>query len=391
MTRGQVVFWVLLVAGIVLMAYGGYYIYLRQTLGIVGWAWGLMVVTYVFFALASTGSSIVNTIHTVYGYDGAFGKYIRYTVYVSLATVLPAFPIIISDLGAPENFAWMFLGFNPTSRMAWMGVLYVLFALILLVELIAEIHKKGGRGIGMLTLGLAVVIISVVTHSNLGQIFGSAYGIPGWFGPFMAVLFIASALMIGFALQTIALMLADVINFGQVRPELRELVSRVHIKGMLTMIGVYVFMAFWYHMAAFYSPPMALASQEVLWGRFAGEFWGIEVFLGLVLPLIILPIALKRRSVGLAALAAFLLIVGQFFGKVSLTASGQIGRILFDASLTQKAYYAEHLIADFKSEFFGEAPALAFAVGLWLVLFALGVKLLALEEGEKPKRLLIFR
>jgi Ni/Fe-hydrogenase subunit HybB-like protein len=67
--------------------------------------WGLLIPGYVFFALMATGSSIVNSIYTVFGYKGPNGEYekiIKLGVWFSLITIVPAW---INDIIGPTEAA----------------------------------------------------------------------------------------------------------------------------------------------------------------------------------------------------------------------------------------------------------------------------------------------
>lgn len=372
-------FYGLLITGIILLAIGAYGVWTKFSGTITSSIWGTMVATYVFFALASTGSSIVNSIHTIYGYNGAFKKVIRYTVAISLLTVLPAFPVIISDLTQPQAFQWMFLSFNPTSRIAWMGVLYILFVLVLLIELIYEINK----GKTPLWLAISVLIISVLTHVNLGQIFGSAYGVPLWFGPFAGLYFITSAVLIGFALQVVGLSISERIRHGRVRDEVRDLLFRVHSKGMLTVLPIFVFLMMWLFIVSWYSPEMWKGAYEVLYGKLAVEFWSIEIGLGVVLAIILLSMAHVKRRLSLLLITALILMFAQFMGKVTYISAGQIGQITSQLAVFDiHGHVADEIVSEVFS--FTELSSILLAFGLWLILISLGVYLLALEEEDKP-------
>jgi len=115
--------------------------------------WGLLVPGYVFFALMATGSSIVNSIYTVFGYKGPNGEYekiIKLGVWFSLITIVPAWIMILLDLPNPLSVTNMFihthegllLFFQYLSPIAWMAVLYMLFALTLLIELVYFIRSE---------------------------------------------------------------------------------------------------------------------------------------------------------------------------------------------------------------------------------------------------------
>ncbi len=66
--------------------------------------WGLLVPGYVLFALMATGSSIENSIYTVFGCNGPNGEYekiIKLGVWFSLITIMPAWIMILLDLPNP--------------------------------------------------------------------------------------------------------------------------------------------------------------------------------------------------------------------------------------------------------------------------------------------------
>lgn len=65
------------------------------------------------------------------------------------------------------------------------------------------------------------------------------------------------------------------------------------------------------------------ALSELTNGRFALMFWLGAIVVGSVLPLAIGLVDLKRRSVGLTAIASALVIVGGFLVKYVFMAAGQ--------------------------------------------------------------------
>ncbi len=74
--------------------------------------WGLLIPGYVFFALMATGSSIVNSIYTVFSYKGPNGEYekiIKLGVWFSLITIVPAWIMILLDIRHPLSAINMFI------------------------------------------------------------------------------------------------------------------------------------------------------------------------------------------------------------------------------------------------------------------------------------------
>ncbi len=56
-------------------------------------------------------------------------------------------------------------------------------------------------------LASLVLLVTVLVHSNLGQVYGTMVSIPGWFGAYLAPLFIARAVLIGASGQAICITL----------------------------------------------------------------------------------------------------------------------------------------------------------------------------------------
>jgi len=118
--------------------------------------------------------------------------------------------MILLDLPNPLSVTNMFihtheglsLFFQYLSPTAWMAALYMLFALTLLIELVYFIRSEVGEKLKLmksaeLAVALAVLVVTVVLHSNLSQVFGNVLAVPAWYGPHMALYFITSAIAIG--------------------------------------------------------------------------------------------------------------------------------------------------------------------------------------------------
>jgi len=386
---GNMLFWGLLIVGIILAAVGGYGVLMRQTLGVVDWIWGLYVVAYVFFGLSAAGSELVAAVNKVFKVDERLSKYSRYIVYGALATLLPSFAAILTDLGALEHFTWIFLGFNPTSRIAWMGVFYTLLALGLLAELVLEMWGRS-HGTGFLSFVIALGLLAIFTYTNLGAIFGASYGIPAWTGVMSAFWFPVAGLAVGISVQALILAISDKIVHGRVRPELVELVTTRHIRWATYAMLINGYLLLWYTAQAYYNPPVNFMLKEMTSGVLSPLFW-TGLVLGFVIPLALGLYAAFRRSFALSMVTFVLYALGIALSITVFVAGGQLARIWMDAVLTSKFAEAPKLVDEFLSSMASEWQILAFNFGFWFILLALGVKLLALEEGEKPRRLFIFR
>ncbi|ACB40766.1 NrfD/PsrC family molybdoenzyme membrane anchor subunit [Pyrobaculum neutrophilum] len=368
----------MLVIGVILTAIGIWGWFMRYNNMYAGYLWSFMVITYAFFAASATGSSLVTAMHTVFGYNGGFKKVARYLIAISLITALPAFPTIIGDLLNPSAFMYMFTSVNPESRMAWMGILYVIYSLILLIELILEMRHKMGVGIGIFALA-----VQLLTLMNLGAIFGSSYGVPAWYGVFSPVLFVAAAFLLGFAFQIVGVSIAEKVYYGNVRADVKDLLFRVHAKGIVTVLLVFLFLLFWYFAVGWFSPPVYVAQQEM----FNYSLW--TIVLGGLVSLALASAALAKRSLGTLVFTSLVLIVVVFTSLIYYVLYGQIGQAIWLYDFKAPPDVLKMTVEEFFSQY-DWMPALM-SPGLWLLLYPLAVKLLALKEDERPRRLFILR
>jgi Ni/Fe-hydrogenase subunit HybB-like protein len=346
--------------------------------------WGLIVVGYTFFALVATGSSIVNSLYTIFHYrgpDGVLEKVIKYGVWFSLASIVPAWTLILLDLAKPLLGAPLIMfSFAIHSRIYWMAVLYTLFGIFLALELIYMIRSEVSerlRSLKILELTLAslVLLVTVLVHSNLGQVYGTMVSIPGWFGAHLAPLFIASAVLIGASGQAIYITLykwRDVI----VRSAATTLYSWIYILVML----LYVFLLGWVIITAWYGPAW-ISWSEIVKGAYALEFWLVEILLGVIAVLALSAYAVTKRSYTAMLVASILLFITGFASKYSLIVHHQL-IALSPAGTPMRLSYTPG---------FDEILMMVGAIIAYIALLLLGTLLLPLEQGEKPRRLWIFR
>jgi len=346
--------------------------------------WGLIVVGYTFFALVATGSSIVNSLYTLFGYkgpDGVFEKIIRYGVWFSLVSIVPAWILILLDLAKPlEGFILILVSFAIESRIYWMAVLYALFGILLIVELIYMIRVKAGEGhrtfkvIELIIAGL-VLLVTVLVHSNLGQVYGTMIAIPGWFGAHLAPLFIASAVLIGASGQALYIAL-----YKWRETAIRSAITLLYSWVYVLVILLYVFILGWVIITAWYS--MAWISwREIIRGAFALEFWIVEILLGVIASLALAAYAIMKRNFIAMSLASILIFVTGFASKYSLIVYHQVVA-LSPVGLPMMVSYTPGL---------DEILMMIGAFIAYIALLLIGTLILPLEPGEKPKRLWIFR
>lgn len=349
--------------------------------------WGLDVVGYTFFALMATGSSIVNSVFTIFGYSGPNGEYkkiIKYGVWFSLSTIFSAWLLVLFGIYKPFDFYYILFFFRLSSRIAWMAAFYAFFALMLVIELLYMILVESWnllRRIKYLELAIAILVLiaTIAVHSNLGAVFGSLISMPAWYGSWLTLYFIISAIMLGAAGQALFIYVAKKNDSN-----IKSFMSRYYNEIYLITIPVYLMYLTWIIITAWYSRETVWpVYQTLLFGSDALIFWGVEMLLGIFVPVALAVYGYMKRSSWAAITAAVLLIIGGFMSKYSL--------IILPQDLRPYVWLTLQ-ISNFT--YFPSTGLLLMFIGatiLWPSLYALGALIFPLEEGEKAKHLWIFK
>jgi hypothetical protein len=204
-----------------------------------------------------------------------------------------------------------------------MAVLYMLFALTLLIELVYFIRSEVNEKLRLmksaeLAIALAVLVVTVVLHGNLSQVFGNVAAVPAWYGPHMALYFIASAIAIGAAGQAL-FMSAFAGGLG-----VRGFVARYY--GRIPMIGlpVLAFIKGWMVINCWYNPASWEAYRLI---TSSPNFYIFEIGLLLLVPYLLATFAYYKKNLAMALLAAALVVVADFVDKYDLIIEPQVAYV----------------------------------------------------------------
>ncbi|OAG27063.1 NrfD/PsrC family molybdoenzyme membrane anchor subunit [Thermodesulfatator autotrophicus] len=283
--------------------------------------WGILISTYVFFVVTSTGLCLTSSIGHVFGVQSLMPIASR-SVFLAIATIIAGFAVIAFELENPWRMAiYNIISPNPTSNIWWMGTLYGAYLFFMLVEfalLKLGHHRKAGLA------GLMGVIAGVAAHSNLGAVFGLVGAKEFWHGPYMPIYFIASAMMSGGAAIIFFTWLAYKVNGWQMDQKM-EKALQVTGKIYALLLAIVMFFTTWKILAglAGHPPGKYEATMALIAGPFAFNFWFFEVGLGLVLPFIVI-LAVKARNIPAMAIVSGLALLAIFVMRYDLVVLGQL-------------------------------------------------------------------
>lgn len=280
--------------------------------------WGILISSYIFCVVSSTGLCLVSSIGHVFGYE-SFMPIAKRAVFLSIIFMLGGFCILLLDLENPLRMAWYAASPNFRSNMWWMGTFYGLYLFALSVEyffLLDQNHRLSRLS------GLMGVLFGVAAHSNLGAIFGMLHGRDYWYGPYMPIYFIFSAVMSGGCVMIFFTCLAWKIDPGIMNERMERAIKAVS-RLTIMMIAVVMFFTLWKIISGVVSPEKYVAIKVFLTGPYAWNFWIAEILLGMVLPFIIL-IRSKGTKLNQMFIATGMMFAGIFFMRYDLVLAGQI-------------------------------------------------------------------
>jgi len=161
-----------------------------------GMIWTLPLVTYIFLALMSTGVSIM----LCYGILTQREEIIRQQralLILSASLLIGGFVALGTELGSPLHLFWLVFSPNLTSPIWYMGTLYSIELVLLLIKLFRDLQGHHGR-IDQ-TLTWATLGVAVAAALMLGAVFGTVTGRVDFHGLHASILTLTAALASGAA------------------------------------------------------------------------------------------------------------------------------------------------------------------------------------------------
>jgi len=280
----------------------------------------MLIATYAFFVITSTGLCLVSSIGHIFGVKN-FVPIGKRAILLSVITIMSGFLVIGLELENPLRLAiYLFTSPNFTSNIWWMGVLYSFEVVLLIIEFIFSMldnHRVSS------VAGFLAIIFGVAAISNLGGVFAMLNGREFWYGPYLPIFFIASAIMMGSAAIIFFTVIAQRIRREPIDGPLADSLAAVGKLAML-MLVVVMFFTIWRMVTLTVGGTQELLAYDALIsGPYAFNFWVLEIGLGIIVPFMLL-LWSKGRRIGLMFVAVALMIFCAFFVRLDMVVVGQI-------------------------------------------------------------------
>ena len=335
-------------------------------------SWGLLISTYIFCVVTSTGLCIISSIGHVFGGE-AFMPIAKRAVFMSIIFMFGGFCIIFFDIENPFRMAiWNVFSPNFVSNMWWMGTLYGLYLVFMMIEYYCLLEQNHGLSRLMGFFGL---VVGIAAHSNLGAVFGMLHGRPFWYGPYLPIYFIFSAAMSGGC----AILFFTTLGW-KINPEIMNQRMERAIKAVtqitIFLISVIIFFTIWRIITGMVLEGKHLVIMSFLTGDYSINFWFFEIFLGMILPLILL-IQSKGHKFNLILFATGLMMIGIFFMRYDIVIPGQIESVYHSLGVVEEADLLTYTPS------FHEIMASLFGIAFVCLAYFTGEKILNGHQLEK--------
>lgn len=300
--------------------------------------WGGWVAFYIYFIGLSAGSFLLSTL--IYGFGmEKYEKIGRAALLSAIVCMMTGILFISLDIGRPDHIMNAVIYWNVTSTMAWEIHFYIVYLILLLVELyfamrkdlvtlsnqndikgkIArllvfkkkdynDLDKKHDKKL-LKVLGIVGIPLAILgVHGGTGSIFAVLKAQPHLNTALFPIIFIVSALVSGTALSIAIYVIKCKVKKEQVD------VSMVRSLGsMLALfIGIELIMVWYEYLVGFYN----LEHEEmgtiklIMTSGYSWTFWILQMGFALIIPLILLVIKRTKESVNWLLATSIITLIG---------------------------------------------------------------------------------
>lgn len=278
--------------------------------------WGAPIIMVIFLIGLSAGLHILAFFMYILNQD-KYKSVIRLAVFMAIVLIFGAQICIFMDLGRPEKFWRLFMLVymnNMTSMFAINAIFYSSYlasAVIYLIALLSNMQRFSK------VMGMVAFTWAMLTHGGTGAIFGFIATRETWYSGLSPFEFIMAALTSSLALLILLLVLLSKCMGRSIGKDLIHPLQAV-VKGFLLAMLLLMVIGELTHIYAPHREPM----MYMLTGPYSWLFWVGLMFMGVLVPLVILFHPRLKKNVGWITLASALVVIGIFVKRLYLVVPG---------------------------------------------------------------------
>jgi molybdopterin-containing oxidoreductase family membrane subunit len=284
--------------------------------------WGLWVAMYLFLAGLAAGAYMLaafDYLFNVRQFKGT-GKTMLWAALVTLPAGLASIGL---DLGHIERIWKVYLQPSFSSFLAWMVWGYTIFLILIAISLYLAFKGPERALKVVMWIGFAV---SILVAGGVGFLLGGNAARLYWHVGLLPVQFPVFAIASGAALMLVLV--------GWFMPGIEEK-QRSDLLWLLAIISIATSVAKLYFLVADYTQSLyggvtdnLIAVNYVLNGPMAFTFWGVQIVLGLLIPVIVLAQPKLAKNGFVAGLMGLFLLIGYAAARLLIVVPGQVAEMM---------------------------------------------------------------
>ncbi|MGB5708029.1 MAG: NrfD/PsrC family molybdoenzyme membrane anchor subunit [Arenicellales bacterium] len=342
--------------------------------------WGLPHVFAIFLILAASGALNVASISSVFGRK-VYKPWSRLSALLAVCLLVAGLIVLVLDLGRPERLIVAMTHYNFKSIFAWNIFLYTGFVLVVAGYLWTMFER--GMNHHTSKAGVFAFAWRFVLTSGTGSIFGFLVARQFYDAAMMVPMFIVLSLILGTAIFILLSLLLAQWSQQPVLPELLErLASLLAIFIVLELFLVTVF-----HFTNLYATEHHGIERFILidGGIYTFIFWVGQIFLGGVVPAVLVFLSAWGQSPQGIKLVAILAVLGAMSQLYVTIIGGQAyPLVLFPGKEVSSTFY-DGVVAQYSPSM----PELLLGVGgvaLAVLLVILATRILPFMPDDRVSR-----
>ncbi len=278
--------------------------------------WGMPIVLTIYLIGLSAGSLIISSFTYMFKKE-EYQPISRIAVFIAIILIFGAMVGIAMDLGRPEKTWRLFMFFimnNMHSMFAINGILYGGYFLISIIYLIAILTEKFQL---VKKIGVIAIFWASLVHMGTGAIFGFIDARPIYFSPIKPFEFLIAAIASGIALLILVIIAISKLTKTYFNQDVVFQLSKLLLR-VIILLAIMIFVDKLTHLYSTHREPIIW----LLIGPYSWIFWGMQVGLGYLLPIVLLLHHKYRKSLIGISLAAFSVVIGIFGERLALVIPG---------------------------------------------------------------------
>lgn len=277
--------------------------------------WGLWVSLYFLFGGIATGCFIWASFDLLF-HVPSFSGTGRPALLAALITLIAGLAAIGLDLGHFERVWKTIFQGNLSSGVAMDVWGYTVFGIFTLVALISSTFQPNNPLLPTIMWG--GVIVSVFVSGLPGKLMANNAALLFWHSSLMPLQYLLQSLMAGGAMLLVIRGL-----FFKEASQGQQFGLLEKITAILVLINLFASYAFLAQSLSGNMPGIALPAEKIVSGQFSLSFWGLQILLGSIIPLLIIFTCRKSSCSFFVGLAGVFILVGNAVARYLVLVAGQ--------------------------------------------------------------------